>query len=67
MGMLVPNAAQGRDLDQIFKHKLPKIRETEDTRYLIEAEIIAYCTSTALSVGPFKHPSGRSAGDSRHS
>jgi hypothetical protein len=35
MGLLVPNAAQGlgsqgRDLDQIFEHKLLKIRETED-------------------------------------
>jgi hypothetical protein len=41
MGLLVPNAAQGLDLDQIFEHKLPKIMETEDTRYLIGAEIIA--------------------------
>ena len=37
MGLLVPNAAHGRDLDQIFEHKLPKIIETEDTRYLIGA------------------------------
>jgi hypothetical protein len=29
-GLLVLNAAQGRNLDQIFVHKLPKIRETED-------------------------------------
>jgi hypothetical protein len=38
MGLLVPNAAQGRDLNQIFEHNLPKIRVTEDTRYLIGAE-----------------------------
>ena len=53
MGLLVPNAAQGRDLDKIFEHKLPKIRETEDTRYLIGAEIIAYC-KLLIYIAPLK-------------
>jgi hypothetical protein len=43
MGRLVLNATQGRYLDQIFKHKLPKIRETKDIRHLIGTKIITYC------------------------
>jgi hypothetical protein len=52
MGLMVPNAAQGHDLDQIFVHKLPKIRKTED-KYLIGAEIIAYC-KWLIYTAPFK-------------
>jgi hypothetical protein len=53
MGLLVPNAAQGRNLDQIFAHRLPKIRETGETRYLIGAKIIAYC-KCLIYIAPFK-------------
>jgi hypothetical protein len=53
MGLLVPNAAQGRCLDQIFEHKHPKIREAKDNMYLIGAKIIAYC-KWLIYTAPFK-------------
>jgi hypothetical protein len=52
MGLFVPCAAQGRDLNQIFQHKLPKIKEN-DNQYFIGTEIIAYC-KWLIYTAPFK-------------
>ena len=61
MGLLVPSSADGRDLNQIFMHKLPKIKEGERDRYLIGAEIMAYC-KWLIYTAPFKDVAGEPRG-----
>ena len=55
MGLLIPSASEGRDLDAIFTNKVPKIKDDENDKWLVGAEILAYLKNLIYSAA-FKDP-----------
>ena len=55
MGLLIPSASEGRDLDAIFADKVPKIKDDENDKWIVGAEILAYLKYLIYSAA-FKDP-----------
>ena len=58
MGLLIPSASEGSDLDAIiaiFADKVPKIKDDENDKWLVSAEILAYLKYLIYSAA-FKDP-----------
>ena len=42
VGLFIPSAGEGCDLDAIFANKVPKIKDDKNDKWLVGAEILAY-------------------------
>ena len=61
MGLLIPCAAEGRDLDAIFVETVPKVKDDEREIWLVGAEILAYLKYLIYSAA-FKDPTAEPRG-----
>ena len=61
MGLLIPCAVEGRDLDTIFAEKIPKVKDDEREKWLVGAEILAYFKYLMYSAA-FKDPTAEPRG-----
>ena len=61
MGLVVPALVEGRTLDVIFADKIPKIKDDEDEKWLVGADILAYLKWLIFNAA-FKDPSAEPRG-----
>ena len=61
IGLFVPCAREGRDLDAIFAKKVPKVKDDEREKWLVGAKILAYLKYLIYSAA-FKDPTAKPRG-----